>query len=80
VRLQTKTGLPSLHQRLIYAGKQLCDEKTLAECSVGPESTLHVVLRLRGGKGGFGALLRGAGMHHFSPECLSFCMSKPIDL
>ena len=42
--------LPSCEQRLIYAGRQLEDEKTLAECRVEDQSRLHLVLRLRGGK------------------------------
>jgi hypothetical protein len=45
----------------VFAGRDLRDGCTLAECGVGPEATLSVLLRLRGGKGGFGALLRGAG-------------------
>lgn len=47
--------------RIVYAGRQLSDEKTLRQHHVGPDSTLHVVGRLLGGKGGFGSLLRGAG-------------------
>ena len=53
--------MPACCQRLLYAGRQLLDEATLADSNVQQEATLHLVLRLRGGKGGFGALLRGAG-------------------
>lgn len=42
-------GLFSDQQRLIWAGRQLSDESTLAECGIARESTLHVVLRLAGG-------------------------------
>ena len=42
----------------MYGGKQLKDSTPLSEYGIGRDSTLHLVLRLLGGKGGFGALLR----------------------
>ena len=49
----------------MFGGKQLEDARTLAECGVSRDSTVHLVLRLLGGKGGFGALLRsGARASH----------------
>lgn len=47
--LCSKVGIPASEQRLVFEGRQLCDDVMLEDYNISKESTLHMLMRLRGG-------------------------------
>jgi len=49
-QIQDKEGIPPSQQKLVYAGKELQDERGCLDYGMGPEDTVHLTLCLSGGE------------------------------
>jgi len=67
-KIAEKEGIPPEQQRLIFGGQQLQDSKTIDDYDVGDDATLHLVLRLRGGKKVIDVISRVLGKGSFEVD------------
>lgn len=47
--VEEKVGIPPVQQRLVFSGKILPDDKTIAELKLQPNQTIQLILQLKGG-------------------------------
>jgi hypothetical protein len=49
-RISEREGIPTYHQRIMYCGRQLINDRaTIGECQITEGSTVQIVLSLKGG-------------------------------